>query len=47
MEEDGTWYWNEDEPREVDHGWHCNGRYECAGIAVPDWKQSKTKRPEK
>lgn len=46
MEEDGTWCWNEDEPQEVDHGWYCEGRYEYAGTTVPDWKQSKTKRPE-
>lgn len=56
MDEDGSWFWFENEPRQMNTGWgHEGGEYyrfgvvtDLAGITPPpctDWRQSKRRRP--
>ncbi len=56
MDEDGAWFWFENEPRQMNTGWgHEGGEYyrfdvvtNVAGIQPPpctDWRTSKRRRP--
>lgn len=45
MDEDGEWYWFENEPYRSDNAWCTGGKWQLACYGV-DWMESLERRPE-
>lgn len=45
MDEDGEWFWFENEPKVQMRGWWAEGRYRLACFALENWEETLEKRP--
>ena len=45
MDEDGSWWWFETEPRKAGNGWNFGGKSMLVCTAWPEWDDTLERRP--
>lgn len=45
MDEDGTWWWFENEPRKVGNGWNFGGQSSLVFFEYSEWSETLERRP--